>query len=304
MACFHLVKAWQLERGTIVFAERGKILRELKLPCGQCIGCRLERSRQWAVRCIHERQMHVDAIFVTLTYEKLERMSLYYPDFQDFMKRLRHKFPLVRYYMCGEYGENYGRPHFHALLFGVDFSDRIYFGKSPAGERLYTSEQLFHIWKHGFCSIGEVTFESAGYVARYATKAFMDGGDGKRRALDEYFVDKDTGEIFPFVPEFNRMSLKPGIGASWFKKYCDDVVHQDCVVVRGVKMKPPRYYDELLRRADVPLSRDVITDVRLAAEFGRFAKARAVEADTTPERLEVREVVTKSRLAFKTRSLK
>ena len=140
MACYKPLRAWQCANGDVVFAELGRfdITRQLDLPCGQCVGCRLERSRQWAMRCLHEAKMHDRNCFVTLTYNNdnvpADR-SLNYRDFQLFMKRLRFHFRGVpiRFYMCGEYGEDFGRPHFHACLFGLDFPDktRISGGEFP-----------------------------------------------------------------------------------------------------------------------------------------------------------------------------
>lgn len=292
MACFHPLEAWQLEDNRVVFVETGPVKRALSLPCGQCVGCRLERSRQWAVRCVHESQMHEHSSFVTLTYEQLSSSSLVYRDFQLFMKRLRasSKTP-VRFFMAGEYGEDFARPHFHALLFGVFFQDRVPLRKMPSGAQLYRSARLEALWPHGFSSVGDVTFESAAYVARYVMKKIT--GDA---AGSHYESVEDTGEIVSRVPEFCRMSLKPGIGATWFEKYRDEVFPIDQVVVNGVKMKPPRYYDKFLAKVDAPELADV--------EFGRFVRAAACEPDNSPERLAVREVVTRARLSFKKRSVK
>lgn len=293
MACFHPISAWQLEDGTVVFVERSSVARSLTLPCGQCVGCRLERSRQWAVRCVHESQMHDFSVFVTLTYDNdhLRSSSLIYRDFQLFMKRLRKAKGPVRFYMCGEYGEGGSRPHFHACLFGVFFEDREVLKVLPSGSTLYTSEELKRLWPFGFSSIGDVTFESAAYVARYVMKKVTGSG-----AADHYLsVSAATGEVVERVPEFNRMSLKPGIGAKWFEKYAREVYPRDFVVLNGVKMKPPKYYDKVLEKTDLGKAADV--------EFGRLQRMATAEYDNSPERLKVREVVTKSRLSFKKRSI-
>lgn len=148
---------------------------ELRLPCGQCVGCRLERSRQWALRCVHEASLHDSNLFVTLTYDDEhlpEFNSLYYPDFQKFMKRLRKKFSRenIRFYMCGEYGETTLRPHYHVILFNFDLPDRRLYRRSHSGDHLFTSEILTKIWGKGFCPFGNVTFQSAAYTARYIMK--------------------------------------------------------------------------------------------------------------------------------------
>lgn len=150
----------------------------IQLPCGRCIGCRLERSRQWAIRCMHESKLHKHSVFITLTYsdEALEKAGnaelreLRHDDFQRFMKRLRKHFGNgIRYYMCGEYGEKFGRPHFHAAIFGLNLKDKKLL-KNFRGSKLYTSETLTRIWGQGHASFGSVTFNSAAYIARYILK--------------------------------------------------------------------------------------------------------------------------------------
>lgn len=171
--CVCPLSAWQTESGAIVFAERGNIRRSLTLPCGQCIECRLERSRQWGVRIMHEASLHDANSFVTLTYndENLPHDGgLVYRHFQLFMHRLRKRVPSkIRFFMCGEYGENFGRPHFHACIFGLDFVDKTLW-QVRNGVKLYRSKKLESLWEFGYSSIGTVTFESAAYVARYIMK--------------------------------------------------------------------------------------------------------------------------------------
>lgn len=276
----------------MVFVERGAIRRPLSLPCGQCIGCRLERARQWAVRCVHEAQLHAHNQFVTLTYapEHLPYgRSLHYRHFQLFMKRARSKFGPLRFFMCGEYGEQLERPHYHACLFGLHLRDRQVWSVRE-GFTLYRSPSLEALWPYGFVTVGDVTFESANYVARYVTKKVT----GKR-AFDHYSrVDVHTGEVQAVVPEFVRMSLKPGIGAKWIEKYKSDVYTTDAIHTRGSVMKPPRYYDKWLKATDDDAAADI--------EFGRYKKSLLLADDSTPERLAVREKVARARLALKSRN--
>lgn len=294
MRCFCPINAWQLDDGRIVFAERGAVSRALMLRCGQCIGCRLRRSKDWAIRCMHEVQMHESSVFVTLTYDDLfvpQNGSLNYQDFQRFMYRLRKKLGKVRFYMCGEYGDSNGRPHFHACLFGVYFSDRQYFRTLPSGHKIYRSELLESLWPFGYCSIGEVTFESAAYVARYITKKVTG-----ELAKDHYRrVDLDSGEVIDLVPEFCHMSLKPGIGRTWFDKYGVDVFPQDEVIMDGKKHSVPKYYDRLLRLQDAFVSDDI--------EYDRVVKAAEHVDDCSPERLAVQEHVARARLSLNKRCL-
>lgn len=294
MPCYRLVPAYQTEDGSIVFSERGRIRRPLFLPCGQCIGCRLDRSRSWAVRCMHEASLHKQGnSFITLTYsDEFYHPSLRYRDFQLFLKRAREKLKTrVRYFAAGEYGEEFSRPHFHAILFGVDFSDRRYFKRSESGKPVYTSSTLESLWKFGFSSIGDVTFESAAYVARYCCKKVTGAA-----ASDHYkYVDSDTGEICRREPEQARMSLKPGIGADWFKKYKSDVFPRDFVVINGEKIKPPKYYYQLLQ-AETSLMSDEV-------EYSRYLKSLRLAAESTDERLSVREKVATARAGLLKRKL-
>lgn len=294
MACFSPIDAWQLEDGRVIFVERGPITRPLKLPCGQCVGCRLERSRMWAVRCMHEAQMHEHSSFITLTYDR-EFLpvggSLVYGDFQRFLKRLRKKKGQARFYMCGEYGELSSRPHFHALLFGVFFHDREYLRVLPSGGRLYRSAELEALWPFGYSSVGDVTFESAAYVARYIMKKIT--GDD---ALDHYMrVDPTTGEVYQLEPEFSHMSLKPGIGGSFFSKFRAEMFPRDFCISRGLKVKPPKYYKGLLKAVDGFVNDEV--------EYERFRRSIETIDDSSLQRLAVREEVAKARLKFLKRGL-
>jgi len=137
MACYHPISAWRgeiLESGkrSVIFDRTKECLpdSEMSIPCGQCIGCRLERSRQWALRCVHEAALYQDNCFITLTYndENLPKtQTLVLEDVQKFWKRLRKHFKTkqIRYYLAGEYGELTLRPHYHACVFGFDFKDKI-----------------------------------------------------------------------------------------------------------------------------------------------------------------------------------
>nr|QJB19379.1 MAG: replication initiator protein [Microvirus sp.]QJB19638.1 MAG: replication initiator protein [Microvirus sp.] len=197
-----------------------------------------------------ESQLHGSSSFITLTYDEAScpfPPSLDYSHFQKFMKRLRKSLGPLRFFVVGEYGPENGRPHFHACIFGTDFSsDRYVFAWSAAGNPYYRSPSLEKLWPFGFSSVCDLTFESAAYVARYSLKKVT--GD-----LAQYyyrFVDADSGEVSMLKPEFCRMSLKPGIGGQWFDKYYKDVYSYDYVVVNGHKCRPPRYFDKLFRRLD------------------------------------------------------
>lgn len=248
----------------------------VSVPCGQCWGCRMERSRQWAIRCVHEAKMHDDNSYITLTYspENLpDDLSVHLDHFQKFMKRLRKNYEKkygkkkIRFYHCGEYGEpskenNWiGRPHYHAILFGVGFPDRKYY-KTVKGNLLYTSEFLDKCWKYGFGTIGAVTFESCAYVSRYITKKFFNKDQDE---VDFHYMqfNRDTGEIYSekVKPEYTSMSKKPGIGSSYYEKYGSEVYEHDTVIMRSLEMNPPKYYDRRFEE-ESPLKMMCIKEVR------------------------------------------
>jgi hypothetical protein len=208
---------------------------------------------------MHEAQLWERNCFITLTYEETPAWnSLKHSDFQKFMKRLRKRFKghkenidvrtgksiaPIRFYMAGEYGTHGGRPHYHACLFNIAFEDIEFLRRTNSGSNLYRSAQLESLWPHGFSSVGDVTFESAAYVARYVMKKMNEEENTKGQV-----IDWETGEVMPRVPEYNKMSLKPGIGANFIDKYRNDVFPHDYVVVNGHKAKPPRYYFKRLEQ--------------------------------------------------------
>lgn len=255
------------------------------VSCGGCVWCRLKYAGEWATRCWHESSLYVHNSFITLTYDDKRlppcydiRQGLIYSHFQDdFLKALRdrcggltkvrhHNFGKIncktkepypefhrpiRYYVAGEYGEKHGRPHWHALLFNFDFSDRYFwrwskvneFGPQSARFPIFRSPTLEELWPYGNCEIGSVTFESAGYCARYIMKK-QKGEEDKVKAFYR-IIDENTGEVFDRRPEFCKMSTRPGIGDGWFKKYHTDVFPHDRVVLKnGRLVKPPRFYDK------------------------------------------------------------
>lgn len=299
VACYHPIQAFQAaDGGPVAFTENKHHSRTLQLPCGQCVGCRLERSRQWAVRCMHESKLHPVNSFVTLTYETSHVPpfgSLHYPHVQAFLKRLRYahgdKGP-IRYFVVGEYGGLNLRPHYHALLFGVGFPDQKQFSKRN-GITLYSSQTLDRIWSHGFTTIGEVTFESAAYCARYCLKKVT----GHNSAEHYRTVDSTTGEVGQRTPEFCHMSLKNGgIGFGFMQKFQRDIYPDGMVVQRGGRYgKTPRYYDKKFK--------DLEPDQAESLAMERELRAYERRMDNTEARLAVKETVAGARLKFKKREL-
>lgn len=282
MPCYRPIRAWHSRtlnpsgKRSIVFkqSEAYDPINHIDLPCGQCVGCRLERSRQWAIRCVHEAQLYDDNVFVTLTYndENLPKDgSVNVKHFQDFMKRLRKHFSerKIRFFHCGEYGDRFMRPHYHAIFFNLDFPDKK-LHQVKDGTRLYTSEVLERLWSFGFCIIGAVTFESAAYVARYITKKVT--GD----KADEHYKGKK--------PEYITMSRRPGIGSEWYRRFESDIRSGDFVVINGKRVGVPKFYDSKLSDSEL-----------LEIKKSRKYEAYQHKDNNTLNRLKVREICHESR---------
>lgn len=244
----------------------------VQLPCGSCDGCLLERSRQWAIRCTHEASLSEDNCFVTLTYDDQNLPAnggLWPDDFTAFMKALRQKIAprKVRYFYCGEYGERFGRPHFHAILFGWWFPDSEACGERN-GMTVWRSRMLERLWKRGRTEIGTVTFESAAYVARYVLKKRSEDGERSGREVLGEGADALPARHAPYA----RMSRNPGIGAKWIEQFCGEVLAGDSVVVRGRESKPPRYYDLVAAR----FAPEAVEANKAARSAGRDSRAGSV----------------------------
>lgn len=253
------------------FPEEYKML----LPCGQCVGCRIQYSREWANRCMMELKYHDSAYFVTLTYDDLHVPRSYYTDektgevftsltlvkrdFQLFMKRLRKKFSddHIRFFMSGEYGTNSFRPHYHAILFGLHLDDLSLYKKSPQGFSYYNSPSLQACWCDsdgqpiGFAVVAEVTWETCAYTARYVMKKLT----GKEA---EFYTN------FNIQPEFTLMSRKPGIARQYYDDH-PDIYRKEFINVStekgGISFRPPRYFDKLYD-LEHPDELEAIKDIR------------------------------------------
>lgn len=299
MSCFRPLAAYS-------YAEGGKRVVKLlgnsvaptsggviELPCGKCVGCRLERARAWSIRIGHEAQCWDSNLFVTFDYspEHLRSWSLYYPDFQGFMRRLRKKYGGVsvsprggrplRFFVAGEYGEQYGRPHWHAILFNLHLPDEEEYKNGT-----FRSTNLERLWGMGNCVIGRVTPQSAAYVAGYTqSKAY-----GRPEAYED-LVDSGTGEVGSRRPEFCVMSRDPGIGAFWYDRFSGDLFPHDSAVQDGKEFKVPRYYVERLKR-EFPLKGEEVA-------YGRYLRAKEVDPlESSEERRAVREEVAQARVSL------
>lgn len=225
------------------------------VPCGQCLGCQKERSKQWAMRIMHEaKEWHSknQSCFITLTYndehipitkyfQTLDKLAI-----PTFIRSLRKNHPdtTIRYYSCGEYGTKEQRPHYHICLFNYSFPDKkilpiTYNIKAQQsldnGENkiLYSSDELSKYWTKGQHSIAELNIKTASYVAQYCMKIVNARYDT---------IEEQTRE-----PQFSLMSRKPGIGNAYYQKYHEQWYSYDYITVGNAKQKPDRYYDKLYK---------------------------------------------------------
>lgn len=261
--------SWYCSSSSFTPGAFARVCKYVEIPCGKCIGCRLEYSRQWANRCMLELQYHDSSYFVTLTYneefvprsyygdsssgEVLPSLTLRKRDFQLFMKRLRKRFSddTIRFFMCGEYGPSTYRPHYHAILFGLHLDDLVPFSKSEQGFQYYTSQSLQDCWSVveredsvtplsdrrplGHILVANVTWETCAYTARYITKKLT----GPQAS---FYSD------FNIEPPFTLMSRKPGIARQYYDDH-PDLYEYEYINVKtetgGRKFRPPRYFDKL-----------------------------------------------------------
>lgn len=233
---------------------------------------------------MHEAQMHKENTYITLTYNEEHlpiNESLDVKHWQDFMKALRHSLPnkKIRFFHCGEYGGLHKRAHYHAIIFGHEFRDKIPWGTSPDGSPLYMSQKLTDIWSKGNTVIGDLTFQSAAYVARYIVKKI----NGKKAELHYTHITRH-GEIVQRKPEYATMSRNKGIGSSWYEKYKSDVYPSGYCVINGRKTGPPKYYQFILEQennAEFQIQKDKL-----------LVQKHITRLDNTKKRLLVKETCT------------
>jgi hypothetical protein len=300
MACYYPITAWYSKhtnptgKRSLVFNDREALQPDdpIQVACGKCIGCRLERSRQWAMRCVHEASLYDDNCFITLTYddEHLPKdFSVNKKHLQNFWKEIRNDGHKFRYFACGEYGDLSHRPHYHAIMFNFDFPDKELW-KISQDNRLYVSEYLNAKWRKGYAVIGDVTFDSAAYVARYVMKKqeeYEKDEQGNKTKVKKYLTDEVTGTTIPVEHEFTTQSRRPGIGYEWYKKFKTDAYPSDFITVNGKKMKPPKFYDRKFEE-DNPFEMDFIKNNRL-----EFAKDNQETMDRLRTKEKLKRIKTK-----------
>lgn len=262
--------------------------RLLKLPCRHCVGCRLDKSREWANRIVMEQVYHEESWFLTLTYDD-EHLPPAFPtdpstgeilsvhgtlvkkDLQNFLKRLRFNSKQVfRYYAAGEYGTSTFRPHYHILIFGFHLDDLKLLRDNFQGQPYYTSDFISKCWPFGFHILGRVTWQSAAYVARYTMKKATHG------------FDKRYYEAAAIEPEFQTMSLRPAIG----RRYLDDhpeIFEYSTFNVStpygGRKMTLPEYFRKVYKEQHPKESFERSKMVRENAEVKEHLKLMLTDKD-------------------------
>lgn len=291
------------EKGASPVADR--VIRDfVDIPCGKCIGCRLEYSRQWANRCMLELESHENAYFCTFTYDNdnlpfatsinpdtgeiISTPTLVKRDFQLFMKRLRKAYTdnHIKYYCAGEYGSTTARPHYHAILYGLDIKDLEVYKRDQRGYKLYNSDWLNKIWKKGFVVIGDVTWDTCAYTARYIMKK-QNGSDSK--IYDDLNIEK----------EFSLISTKPAIGREYFDNNVDKFKDYDRIYLStsdgGLNFRIPRYYMKLLEEGYVDDWQRIKDNRKIISDCQKDLKLLNTSLSYT-EQLEVEEDIKKNRI--------
>lgn len=230
----HIVKMAKKHPDDDYFSLYQKYGRSLiSVPCGKCLACRINYTKEWSVRCMLEASLYKENWFITLTYDDEhlpDDHKIHKDHIQEFIKKLRYYSPGLRFFCCGEYGSNNftHRPHYHLILFNCHIDDLKCISKGRLGGFYYDSKLIAKIWSKGQITIGDVTPNSCEYVARYCLK-------------------KVNGD------EFVMMSLKPGIGGQYALDHYETIYDTDGVYLKGRKLKVPRYFDKLLERSDPDL---------------------------------------------------
>ena len=251
--------------GSLAFSQwkNGNYPWKMLIPCGKCVGCRLDYASKWSMRCQLEASCWNDNYFITLTYDdehlpvrkhkvvdketgeviKDEFVATLVPEhFTKFIKDLRRYYDYhfhhqnIRFFGCGEYGSKSWRPHYHIILFNCPILDLKEHTKNFRGDVLYTSELLSSIWKNGFVTVGECNYETCSYVARYTLK---------KQGISQLEYD-DRG----IEREFVRCSRMPAIGDTYFSKHVDEIKLTDNIILphngSPLVFKPPRYFEKYL----------------------------------------------------------
>lgn len=230
--------------------------------------------------------MHPESSFLTLTYDEKKLpadFSVHVEVWQKFMKALRKKVPQkLRLFACGEYGDENLHPHYHALIFNYRPTDLVFWKDTKAGYPIYRSAFLEKIWSNGYVFVGNVTYQSAAYCARYIFKKV-----GGPLAPDNYCrVHPVSLQLVNVAPEFAVQSRRPGLGARWASEFKSDFDTSDEIVVDGKSHPVPRYYHRYLTEKENNHNK-----------YNRAVTRAKNKSEYTKERLGVREVVKSAQIS-------
>lgn len=293
--------SWIVSHYQMRGAQASRVVRDwIEIPCGKCVGCRLDYSRQWADRCMLELQDSDSAYFLTLTYddqhlprsvyadpdtgEAMASYTLRKDEFQKFMKRLRYYFgDEIRFFACGEYGSRTFRPHYHAIVYNIHFDDLQFYKKSETGDFYYNSPKLDRAWKAGFAVIGEVTWQSCAYVARYCMKKAQG-------------VSSETYAKFNIEPEFTLMSRRPGIGRRYLDAHPDLYQFNKISIATekgGKDITIPKYFDRVIS-AEHP---ELIESLKARRKENAEARMQQILSQTDLDYLDYLQVCEDNKIA-------
>lgn len=281
------------------------------IPCRKCEECKGKKASEWALRAYHENQMHSVSSFITLTiddtkvgnfFNNKKLMKTYchrcingsryikYPInytlckglLLDELKRMRDylfkKYNIkIRYFGCGEYGTHDERPHYHIIIFGYNFPDKVFYKMSDKGKMIFLSEELSKLWQFGLSTVQDCNVNTCLYTAKYVQKAIH--FDDKQREFEYYYGREPEFLVMskgncqsnrcPYIDDivknckglnslrnFNNPYCKycdktrGGLGYSWFLRYKDNVLKIGYCTADSRKYPIPSYYLKLLELTD------------------------------------------------------
>lgn len=291
--------------------DTGELIEPIELPCGKCIGCRLEYSRQWANRCVLESLSYPKgwSWFLTLTIDDDHLgeyvtshgfATVHTDDITTFMKALRGRWADqhevsdgIRFFGASEYGDDSMRPHYHILVFGLPLFDLEIYKNNAQGDTLYKSKELDGVWKKGFVTVGEFNWNTAAYTARYVMK--------KAKGMDAGYY-----EALDIEPEKTRMSRRPGIGQAYLDHHIEEIYDLDEIVLPASHgtphaIAPPKFFDKKLKDLDEPFFNKIKDQRKRIAEIRQQAKGQQHGYDPL-EYLAVEERAKKNSLSVFKRS--
>lgn len=268
------------------------------IPCGKCIGCRLDYSREWANRGFLESKNWEQNYFVTLTYDEnhLPKNGTLEPEeFTKFVKRLRTEMARkhgqeegIRFMGCGEYGEQKQRPHYHIIFFNLKLPIDSFYNARVINKNTYWQNRIIEkCWTYGISNVSDVSWNNIAYTARYITKKIY-GKD----AHETYDVDVETGEALDREPEFFRVSRNPGIGGYYYDENKDIIWTNDEIIIKNkkgaVSSRPPKYFERLLEKTNPEMLEAIKKQRRKQQAHNEIIKD-TLSTNTRLERLAIEE---------------